>query len=123
MSIRRLSLGAGYRYLMESIAAGDGRAEHSSSLTRYYAESGTPPGVFLGRGLAQLGDGQGIAVGAEVSEEHLYRMLGECADPLTGDPVGRRPNTSRPRTRSGGGAPSGGAAAATGVESTPATGT
>ena len=67
MSIRRLSLGAGYRYLMESIAAGDGRAEQSSSLTRYYAESGTPPGVFLGRGLAQLGDGQGIAVGAEVS--------------------------------------------------------
>lgn len=38
MSIRRLSLGAGYRYLMESIAVGDGRAEQSSSLTRYYAE-------------------------------------------------------------------------------------
>ncbi len=92
MSIRRLSLGAGYRYLMESIAAGDGRAEQSSSLTRYYAESGTPPGVFMGKGLAGLGDGRGISVGAEVSEEHLYRMLGECTDPLTGEPVGRRPN-------------------------------
>lgn len=93
MSIRRLSLGAGYRYLMDSIAAGDGRPEQSSSLTRYYTESGTPPGVFMGAGLAGLGGGVGVEAGSEVSEEHLYRMLGECADPLSGAPVGRRPNS------------------------------
>lgn len=92
MSIRRLSLGAGYRYLMESMAVGDGRPEQSSSLTHYYAESGTPPGVFLGSGLAHLGGGVGVEPGREVTDEHLYRMLGECADPLTGEPLGRRPN-------------------------------
>ena len=44
ISLRRMSLGAGYRYLMESVAAGDGVRRQSTSLTDYYAESGTPPG-------------------------------------------------------------------------------
>ena len=48
ISLRRMTLGSGYRYLMESVATGDGAVGTSSSLTRYYAESGTPPGVFLG---------------------------------------------------------------------------
>jgi hypothetical protein len=59
-----MSLGSGYRYLMESVAAGDGavghRSDRSSNLTRYYAESGTPPGVFMGAGLAALDEGRGI---------------------------------------------------------------
>lgn len=45
-----LSLGKGYKYLMDSIAGGDGTAQQSSALTRYYAESGAPPGIFLGSG-------------------------------------------------------------------------
>jgi len=88
LTIRRLSLGSGYQYLIDSIAGGDGAAGQSSSLTRYYAESGTPPGVFLGAGLSGLGGGSGVERGSQVSEEHLYRMLGLCADPLTGIPVG-----------------------------------
>ena len=84
LTMRRLSLGKGYRYLMESIAAGDGREQQSSPLTRYYAESGTPPGVFLGSGLAVLGGLAGVQKGSQVSETHLYRMLGEVTDPLTG---------------------------------------
>ena len=48
VSIRRMSLGSGYRYLMDSVARGDGAGHASSPLTRYYAESGTPPGRFLG---------------------------------------------------------------------------
>ncbi len=47
ISIRRISLGGGFRYLMDSVARGDGAAEPSSSLAAYYAESGTPPGCFL----------------------------------------------------------------------------
>ena len=39
---------------MESVAKGDGAPGSTDSLTRYYAESGTPPGVFLGAGLAGL---------------------------------------------------------------------
>jgi len=91
VSIRRMSLGAGYRYLMESVAAGDGRIGTSSPLTRYYAESGTPPGYFLGRGLGDLDDGRGVEVGSEVSEQHLFNLLGMCADPVSGKPLGRLP--------------------------------
>ena len=93
LTMRRLSLGKGYRYLMESIATGDGREQQSSPLTRYYAESGTPPGVFLGSGLAVLGGLAGVQKGSQVSETHLYRMLGEVTDPVTGEPLGRAANT------------------------------
>jgi conjugative relaxase-like TrwC/TraI family protein len=91
ITVRRMRLGSGFRYLMDSVAAGDGGARNSSSLTRYYADSGTPPGVFLGAGLAALGNGRGIESGAAVTEEHLWRMLGIMADPLTGLPVGSVP--------------------------------
>ncbi len=92
ISIRRMSLGAGYRYLMESVAVGDGAKRQPSDLVAYYAESGTPPGIFLGAGLAGLADGLGVEKGSPVSEEHLLRMLGLCADPVTGKPLGRAPN-------------------------------
>lgn len=92
ISIRRMSLGSGYRYLMESVAIGDGAKRAPSDLVAYYAESGTPPGVFLGAGLAGVADGRGVEKGSPVSEEHLLRMLGLCADPVTGKPLGRAPN-------------------------------
>ncbi|MHB8186835.1 MAG: MobF family relaxase [Dermatophilaceae bacterium] len=91
MSIRRMSLGAGYRYLMSSVARADGSGHAASALTRYYAESGTPPGRFLGRGLAGLNGGEGVAVGSTVTEEHLFRMLGMLQDPITGGQLGRAP--------------------------------
>jgi conjugative relaxase-like TrwC/TraI family protein len=87
-----MTLGSGYRYLMESVATGDGAVGASSNLTRYYAESGTPPGVFLGTGLASLDDGRGIEKGSAVTEQHLFNLLGMCADPVTGVPLGRQPN-------------------------------
>jgi conjugative relaxase-like TrwC/TraI family protein len=89
-----MTLGSGYRYLMESVATGDGAVGTSSSLTRYYAESGTPPGVFLGAGLGGLDDGRGVERGSAVTEEHLFNLLGMCADPVTGRPLGRQPNHS-----------------------------
>jgi conjugative relaxase-like TrwC/TraI family protein len=92
ISLRRMTLGSGYRYLMESVAVGDGAPGKSSNLTRYYATSGTPPGVFLGDGLAGLDDGRGVAHGSQVTEQHLFNLLGMCADPVTGQPLGRRPN-------------------------------
>ena len=91
MSIRRMSLGAGYRYLMSSVARADGTGHSASALTRYYAESGTPPGRFLGRGLAGLDHGNGVPVGSAVSEERLFRMLGMLQDPITGEQLGRPP--------------------------------
>ena len=92
ISLRRMSLGSGYRYLMESVAIGRRGSGSSTSLTDYYAESGTPPGVFLGAGLAALDDGRGVEKGSLVSEEHLFNLLGMCADPVTGQRLGRQPN-------------------------------
>ncbi len=92
ISLRRMTLGSGYRYLMESVAVGDGAPVQSSNLTRYYAESGTPPGMFLGAGLAGLDGGRGVEPGSAVTEEHLFNLLGMCADPVTGNPLGRQPN-------------------------------
>jgi conjugative relaxase-like TrwC/TraI family protein len=86
-----MTLGSGYRYLMESVAAGDGIRHQSLSLADYYIDSGTPPGVFLGAGLAGLNDGRGVEIGSEVSEQHLFNLLGMCADPITGAPLGRPP--------------------------------
>ena len=91
ISIRRISLGGGYRYLTDSVAAGDGAAEQTNSLARYYAESGTPPGVFLGAGLADLDGGRGVETGLLVTEQHLENILAACADPITGQPVGTTP--------------------------------
>jgi hypothetical protein len=85
ISIRRLSVGAGYKYLMHSIAVGDGPEQvDTASLARYYSASGTPAGRFLGRGIAGLNDGAGVIEGTVVEDEHLRRMLHKCADPITG---------------------------------------
>ena len=92
ISIRRMTLGSGYRYLMESVAVGDGAPGHTSNLTRYYATSGTPPGVFLGAGLGGLDDGRGVEPGSAVTEQHLFNLLGMCADPITGEALSRQPN-------------------------------
>jgi conjugative relaxase-like TrwC/TraI family protein len=87
-----MSLGEGYRYLMESVAVGDGARIDADGLMRYYSDSGTPPGTFLGAGLAGLNGGKGVEKGATVSEEHLFRMLGMCADPVSGNTLGQAPN-------------------------------
>ncbi len=95
ISIRRVSLGGGYRYLLRSVAAGDGAGEGANPLARYYASSGTPPGVFMGAGLAHLDGGRGVTPGTQVSEEHLERMFAACADPVSGEPVGAAPRAPR----------------------------
>lgn len=93
MTIRRLSVGSGYKYLLKSIAVGDGPAgTEISNLVAYYAETGTPPGVFLGSGLTGIDGGRGVEVGQIVTEENLKRMMQECADPITGEVLGRAPS-------------------------------
>ncbi|HVB51749.1 MAG TPA: relaxase domain-containing protein, partial [Acidimicrobiales bacterium] len=93
MTIRRLSVGSGYKYLLKSIAASDGPERiDTSDLVRYYTETGTPPGVFLGAGLAGLNGGEGVAAGQTVTPENLKRMLQDCADPVTSEVLGRAPS-------------------------------
>ncbi len=88
VSMRVMSAGDGYRYLLRSVAAGDGDRLLSTPLTRYYAEKGTPPGFWLGAGVASLAGGQ-IRTGDRVSEAQLQLLVGMGRDPITGDPLGR----------------------------------
>jgi hypothetical protein len=50
ISIRRISLGGGFRYLMESVARGDGAPSPSAGLAAYYAASGTRRAGFWAAG-------------------------------------------------------------------------
>jgi hypothetical protein len=61
VSIKRMSAGDGYRYLMKSVVVGDGERDLGTPLTRYYAAKGNPPGRWIGAGLAGLGGGAGLA--------------------------------------------------------------
>ena len=92
VSISRISGGDGYRYLMSSVVAGDGDRRAANPLTRYYAESGTPPGRWIGCGLA----GVGLALGSPVSEDQLFRLLGMACSPVSGEPLGRAPRHTEP---------------------------
>ena len=85
--MRVMSAGDGYRYLLRTVAAGDGDRSLSTPLTRYYAEAGTPPGRWLGSGVAALGGGR-LTVGDEVSEAQLQLLVGMGRDPVTGSPLG-----------------------------------
>lgn len=42
VSMRVMSAGDGYRYLLRTVAAADGDRSLSTPLTRYYMEEGTP---------------------------------------------------------------------------------
>lgn len=88
VSMRVMSAGDGYKYLLKSVAAGDGDRSLSTPLTRYYAEAGTPPGFWLGAGLGRLGHGE-LVEGAQVSEAQLQLLIGMGHDPITGAPLGR----------------------------------
>ncbi|GAB2991804.1 hypothetical protein GCM10027212_35210 [Actinotalea caeni] len=88
VSMRVMSAGDGYKYLLKSVAAGDGDRSLSTPLTRYYTEAGTPPGFWIGSGLGRLGHGE-LGEGAQVSEAQLQLLIGMGHDPITGDPLGR----------------------------------
>src|SRR3954447_17917964 len=95
VSMRRMWAGSGYRYLLRSVAAGDGNRGLSTPLTRYYSEVGTPPGRWMGSGLRALGGGQ-LQPGMLVTEEHLALLIGIGRDPITGEPLGRSYATYKP---------------------------
>ncbi|MEU1970529.1 MobF family relaxase [Microbacterium sp. NPDC019599] len=85
----------GVDYLLRSVAAGDGLRDLGTPLTRYYTEAGTPPGMWLGKGVALLGhDAVGrLAEGDTVTEDALRLLVGEGRDPLTRLLLGKAPAT------------------------------
>jgi conjugative relaxase-like TrwC/TraI family protein len=89
VSMRVMSAGDGYRYLLASVAAGDGRRSLTQPLIDYYTQTGTPPGYWLGTGTAGLGNSENVITpGGIVHEEHLQRLLGQGHDPVTDQPLG-----------------------------------
>jgi conjugative relaxase-like TrwC/TraI family protein len=88
VSMRVISAGNGYRYLLRTVAAGDGNRSLATPLTRYYAEAGTPPGRWMGSAVHLLGAGQ-LTPGAQVTEAQLALLIGLGRDPVTGDALGR----------------------------------
>ena len=67
--MRVMSAREGYKYLLRTVAAGEGDRSLSTPLTRGYAEEGSPPGRWLGAGVAVLG--VLIVEGDRVSESQL----------------------------------------------------
>jgi hypothetical protein len=91
VTIIRMSAGKGYEYLLRTVAAGDGDRLLSTPLTRYYTEAGTPPGRWMGSGVASLESA--IRAGDEVTEEQFRLLIGQGAHPTTSEPLGRRYRT------------------------------
>lgn len=87
VSMRVMSAGDGYKYLLRTVAAGDGDRSLSTPLTRYYTEEGTPPGRWLGSAVTALGGGSVVVVD-QVTETQLQLLIGMGRDPVTGDPLG-----------------------------------
>jgi conjugative relaxase-like TrwC/TraI family protein len=96
VSMRVISARDGYKYLLRTVAAGDGQRPLSTPLTRYYSAKGTPPGRWMGSGLPGLGSGR-ILEGLEVTEVQLQSLIGLGRDPVDGAPLGRAyPEYQRP---------------------------
>ena len=91
MSMHKLTAGDGYPYLLRHVAAGDAGLGPGDSLTRYYEQSGNPPGQWLGAGLAGLGVDaiSRLTPGDRVTEDAMAAIFGDGHDPLTGEPLGR----------------------------------
>lgn len=87
VSMRPMTAGTGYEYLLKSVVAGDGTRSLSTPLTRYYAEAGTPPGRWMGSGLGSFGAGE-MSAGSEVTESQLALLLGLGRDPVNGVQLG-----------------------------------
>ena len=52
MTVHKLSAGDGYTYLTRQVASAD-QARDGQALADYYADSGTPPGRWIGAGARQ----------------------------------------------------------------------
>ena len=89
ISIKALHGADAWRYLMESVTDGQGDLREPAAITRYFTDAGTPPGQWLGSGLAGLAAGAGLPLGARVTGEQMELLFGHGRDPVTGENLGR----------------------------------
>jgi conjugative relaxase-like TrwC/TraI family protein len=94
VSIVPMSVGNGTEYLTGSVANADcdapdlGDGLGLDPVTAYYTAVGTPPGYWLGSGIADLGGGV-LVPGDRVTTTQLQRLLEAGRDPVTTEPLGR----------------------------------
>lgn len=79
MTLRVVNSGTGYEYLLRSVATNDGPTD-APSLSKYYDAKGTPPGRWLGSGLAGLNT-ETVTEGGEVTESQMAALYGEGLHP------------------------------------------
>jgi hypothetical protein len=70
MTLHKLTAGDGYTYLTRQVASADTARRRGRDLAGYYAETGNPPGRWVGAGAADLG------VGGVVSEAQMRTLFG-----------------------------------------------
>jgi hypothetical protein len=88
VSIRRMTLGSGCKYLMGSVAQSYWVSQYAAVPMRYYGELGTSPGRFHRPRLRRFGERNRCRTGTQVTEERLFRTLRMVRDPLTGEQLG-----------------------------------
>lgn len=88
VSMRVMTAGDGYKYLLRTVVVGDRERSLPTLLTRCYSAEGTPPGRWLGSGLRGLGEGL-VVEGDPVTEAQLQLLIGLGPDPAAGEPLGR----------------------------------
>lgn len=94
MGLHKLTAGDGYMYLIRQVAAADATERGRPSLSDYYSTKGESPGVWMGQGLAALGqpiardpadpsvaDLWQVAEGSQVSEDQMKALFGEGLHP------------------------------------------
>ena len=84
MSLRAVHAGTGYRYLLSSVATNDAaagdRGKKPPSLSDYYQAKGTPPGRWIGSGLAGFASETAMS-GQEIGETQMAALYGEGLHP------------------------------------------
>ena len=77
ISLKKVTAGSGYDYLIRQVAAQDGMVR--TGLAAYYEEKGEAPGIWMGSGLDGL---DGIAAGDPVTEAQMKALFGNGHHPL-----------------------------------------
>ncbi|MCW4353419.1 relaxase domain-containing protein [Hoyosella sp. YIM 151337] len=86
MTVHVLHAGDGYSYLSRSVASQDVQREAGQSLAGYYHANGTPPGRWMGSGVAGLAEYRGQVraervVSGTVTEAQMKALFGEGLHP------------------------------------------
>lgn len=84
VTIKKLSAGAGYDYLIKQVAMGDATSLTRGDLATYYSEHGETPGRWVGSGLASL---EGLEPGDLVTADHIEALFGAGLNPRAAELV------------------------------------